>query len=108
MEDKEMSYLVISKISKAKSDFPDIGEFIEFVNAIKTEDADRVLDNAMITGDLISRTYGFSEDSGNFVTTISSNWLSQQIYESYHNQKVSIRQREIFESQGFNFETILP
>lgn len=108
MEEKEMSYLVISKISKAKSDFPDLGEFIEIVNAIKTDEADKTIDNAMITGDLISRTYGFSEDVNNFIATVTSNWISQEVYEDYRGKKASVEQRSMFESQGFQFETVLP
>jgi hypothetical protein len=108
MEVIEMSYLVISKISKAKEFFADMSDFSDKVNELKTPEVDLLIDNAMITGDLLSRTYGFSESGENFVATISSNWLSQETYEKYHSLDPSVYQIGTFESKGYEFDTILP
>ena len=69
-EEKKMSYLVITKISKDKEFFADLSDFADKVNSIKTPEVDLILDNAVLTGDLLSRTYGFQEEATEYLGKI--------------------------------------
>ena len=103
-----MSYLVITKISKDKEFFADLSDFADKVNSIKTPEVDLILDNAVLTGDLLSRTYGFQEEATEYLAVVSSNWLSEDVYENYRAKDDSKQQAVEFEEKGYAFETILP
>ena len=78
------------------------------VNSIKTPEVDLILDNAVLTGDLLSRTYGFQEEATEYLAVVSSNWLSEDVYENYRAKDDSKQQAVEFEEKGYAFETILP